>query len=308
VLEEIQRAHQTGRPVLVGTSSVLDSERLSLRLHQYDVPHQVLNARNEEEEAAIVAHAGELGAVTISTNMAGRGTDIKLGEGVSELGGLYVIGTNKHESRRIDSQLCGRAGRQGDPGSSRFFVSLEDDLLVKYGINDPVFGRDTESVQRVIEGQHLEIRRALRKYEYVIEGQRQMIQQKRQDILTGITPCQSERERNVRLRTIDDLWAEYLGHVADLREGMHWLLWGRRDLLHEYLTSVDRTFRDLEIKIEEESVRRAADAEVGLPVPTQRSATWTYLTPDRPFGSLTDEWMRELTSRIRQELLKMLGG
>ena len=116
--------------MLVGTSSVEESERLSARLH--DVPHQVLNARHEEAEAAIVARAGEAGAVTISTNMAGRGVDIRLGAGVAELGGLHVIGTNRHESGRIDRQLRGRAGRQGDPGSSQFFVSLQDPLLIKY--------------------------------------------------------------------------------------------------------------------------------------------------------------------------------
>src|SRR5206468_269901 len=127
---ELHEVHATGRPILVGTASVEESERLSATLH--GIPHQVLNARNEEQEAAIVARAGELGAVTISTNMAGRGVDIQLGPGVAELGGLYVIGTNRHESRRIDNQLRGRAGRQGDPGESQFFVSLEDDLMLKY--------------------------------------------------------------------------------------------------------------------------------------------------------------------------------
>src|SRR5208337_4661173 len=153
--------HRTGRPVLVGTVSVRESERLSTALQ--DVPHQVLNARNEEKEAAIIAHAGELGAVTVSTNMAGRGTDIRLGKGVAELGGLYVIGTNRHESRRIDNQLRGRAGRQGDPGSSRFFVSYEDDLLVKYGIDNPKLQHDPESIQRLVEGQNLDIRNFLHK-------------------------------------------------------------------------------------------------------------------------------------------------
>ena len=112
----------------------------------------MLNARNEEEEAAIVARAGERGAVTISTNMAGRGVDIRLGEGVAELGGLYVIGMNKHESRRIDHQLRGRAGRQGDPGRSRFFISLEDDLLVRHGIGDQRLQHDAESIQRWSRG------------------------------------------------------------------------------------------------------------------------------------------------------------
>ena len=122
VLDEIRQRHRSRQPVLVGTSSVEESERLSARLR--DVPHQVLNARHEEAEAAIVARAGEADAVTISTNMAGRGVDIRLGAGVAELGGLHVIGTNRHESGRIDRQLRGRAGRQGDPGSSQFFVSL----------------------------------------------------------------------------------------------------------------------------------------------------------------------------------------
>ena len=186
VLEEIRRIHATGRPVLVGTRSVEESERLSARLP--DIPHQVLNARHEEQEAGMIARAGQLGAVTISTNMAGRGTDIQLGPGVAELGGLHVIGTNRHESRRIDNQLRGRAGRQGDPGSSEFFISLQDDMLVKYGIDDQNLGHDAESIQRLAEGQNLEIRRFLQKYESVIEGQRQKIQQRRQAILTGETP------------------------------------------------------------------------------------------------------------------------
>ncbi len=129
--------------MLVGTASVAESETLSR--HLAGIPHSVLNAKNDELEAEIMAKAGERGAVTISTNMAGRGTDIKLGEGVAALGGLYVIGTNKNESRRIDNQLRGRAGRQGDPGCSRFFLSLEDDLLVKYHDLNPRYNEDPES-------------------------------------------------------------------------------------------------------------------------------------------------------------------
>lgn len=141
LVEEIRTAHQSGRPILVGTASVEESEILSSRLQRAGVPHSVLNARNDEAEAEIIAQAGSLGAVTISTNMAGRGTDIILGgnpprnrEKVTELGGLYVIGTTRHEAARIDNQLRGRAGRQGDPGTSRLFVSIEDDLLVRFGI------------------------------------------------------------------------------------------------------------------------------------------------------------------------------
>jgi preprotein translocase subunit SecA len=293
VLEEIRRLHQTGRPVLVGTRSVEESERISARLH--DIPHQVLNARHEEQEAGMIARAGQLGAVTISTNMAGRGTDIQLGPGVAELGGLHVIGTNRHESRRIDNQLRGRAGRQGDPGSSEFFISFEDDLLLKYGINDPKLGHDAESVQRVAEGQNLEIRRFLQKYESVVEGQRQKIQQRRQAILTGETPSSSERERLIALRTIDDQWADYLATITDLREGVQWLSWGGRDPLHEYLTSVHALFVQMDEGLDAEIARHAEES--GLD-PSQRGATWTYLTTDQPFGTATERIMRGLVRKL----------
>jgi preprotein translocase subunit SecA len=292
VITEIRRLHATGRPVLVGTRSVEESERLSARLA--DVPHQVLNARHEELEAGMIARAGERDSVTISTNMAGRGTDIRLGPGVAELGGLHVIGTNRHESRRIDNQLRGRAGRQGDPGSSQFFVSLQDDMLVKYGIQDQNRGHDAETIQRIAEGQNLEIRRFLEKYESVIEGQRQEIQKRRQVILTGETPARSELERLVALRTIDDLWAAYLATITDLREGVQWLSWGGRDPLHEYLTSVHSLFMEMEEQLDPEIARRLEEAEASGLDPTQRGATWTYLTTDQPFGTATERIMRGL--------------
>ncbi|HSM76233.1 MAG TPA: hypothetical protein VLT57_01340, partial [Bryobacteraceae bacterium] len=273
VMEEIRTAHSSGRPVLVGTTSVEESERFSQRLHAMGISHHVLNARNEEQEAAIIARAGEMGAVTISTNMAGRGTDIQLGPGVAELGGLYVIGVNRHESRRIDNQLRGRAGRQGDPGSSRFFISLQDDLLVRYGADDPLFRDNPNAIQRLVEGQNLAIREFLEKYEQVIEGQRQRIQGKRQQILTGAEPSSSETERLVRLTTIDDLWAEYLAEIADFRAGIHWVSWSGRDPLHEYLVAVDRMFHELETRIEEESARRLDAAGMSGATPTQRGAT-----------------------------------
>jgi preprotein translocase subunit SecA len=292
VLQELRRLHASGQPVLVGTRSVEESERLSARLS--DIPHQVLNARHEEQEAGMIARAGLCGAVTISTNMAGRGTDIQLGPGVAELGGLHVIGTNRHESRRIDNQLRGRAGRQGDPGSSEFFVSLEDDLLVKYGTES----NDIEGVQRIAEGQNLEIRRFLQKYESVIEGQRQKIQQRRQAILTGETPVSSELERLVSLRTIDDQWADYLASITDLREGVQWLSWGGRDPLHEYLTSVHSLFTQLEEQLDGEIAQRLEEAEdTGLD-PTQRGATWTYLTTDQPFGTATERILKGLMRKL----------
>ncbi len=297
VVDEIRSVHPSGRPVLVGTVSVEESERLSAALG--DVPHQVLNARNEEEEAGIIARAGQLGAVTISTNMAGRGTDIQLGKGVAELGGLYVIGTNRHESRRIDNQLRGRAGRQGDPGSSRFFISREDDLLVKYGIDNPRFHYSPESIQRLVEGQNLDARQFLHKYESVIEGQRQAIQQRRQAILTGATACSSELERLVFLTTIDDLWSEHLAAVAELREGTPWISYGGRDPLYEYLKSVHRLFENLPRKIAEEIAMRLKEAEGHKIDPSQRGATWTYLTTERPFGSWGEFLVRGLFRKVR---------
>ncbi|HEX5228845.1 MAG TPA: hypothetical protein VFW44_14100 [Bryobacteraceae bacterium] len=297
VIQEIRRLHETGQPVLVGTSSVEESERLSARLP--DIPHQVLNARYEEEEAAIVARAGELGAVTISTNMAGRGTDIRLGQGAAEVGGLHVIGTNRHESRRIDNQLRGRAGRQGDPGSSEFFVSLEDDLLMKYGGEKPAEeDLDVENIQRVAEGQNLEIRRFLQKYESVIEGQRQKIQQLRQQILTGEKGCESDFERLVSLHTIDDQWADYLAAITELREGVQWLSWGGRDPLHEYLTSVHALYIELEEGLEAEIASRLEAAQESGVDPTERGATWTYLTTDQPFGTGTERILRGLVRKL----------
>jgi len=293
VIEEIRKVHATGRPIVVGTRSVEESEALSSRIR--DILHLVLNARHEEHEAWMIARAGERDAVTISTNMAGRGTDIKLGEGVAELGGLHIIGTNRHESRRIDNQLRGRAGRQGDPGSSRFFVSLEDDLFTKYSGEQDRLERDPESMQRTVEGQNMDIHRFLRKYEGVVEGQRQAIQQRRQDILTGA----SELEREVSLQTIDDLWSEYLAEISDMREGVQWLSWGGRDPLHEYLTSVDSMFQELEARIEEEIPKRLAEAEAGGRAPTERGATWTYLTTDQPFGTATERILRGVVRKLR---------
>ena len=298
VVSEIRKVHATGRPVLVGTRSVEESERLSGRIH--DVIHQVLNARHEEYEAAMIARAGERGAVTISTNMAGRGTDIKLESGVAELGGLHVIGTNRHESRRIDNQLRGRAGRQGDPGSSRFFVSLQDDLFAKYGSDMERLEHDPESIQRLVEGQNLDIRQFLHKYESVIEGQRQKIGGTRQAILTGNAPCSSELERLVSLATIDDLWSEYLAAITDLREGVQWLSYGGRQPLYEYLTAVDSLFQQLETRIDEEIPKRLAEAEEQGADPSQRGATWTYLTTDQPFGSWSERVMRGVVRRYRQ--------
>jgi preprotein translocase subunit SecA len=295
ILSEIRTVHLTGRPVLIGTASVGESERLSALLH--DVPHHVLNARHEEQEAALIARAGERGAVTISTNMAGRGTDIALGEGVAEIGGLHILGTNRHEARRIDWQLRGRAGRQGDPGSSRFIVSLEDDIMTRYGEDISRLHHTPESVQRIVEGKNLEIRLFLQKYEGALEGQRQMIHRYRQDVLTDTS--MDEFERLVTLRGIDDLWAEHLGEVTELRSGIQWVSWGGRDPLFEFLTQIDRMFRELMETLEPEIARRIEQARSEGIDPAQRGATWTYLTTDNPFGSLSDRIRKGIVRKVK---------
>ncbi len=293
LLEEIRSTWQTGRPVLIGTASVHESERLSVLLQ--DIPHQVLNARHEEQEAALIARAGERGAVTISTNMAGRGTDIQLGPGVAELGGLHIVGANRHEARRIDFQLRGRAGRQGDPGSSRFIVSLQDDIMVRYGEDVARLQHTPESVQRIVEGKNLEIRLFLQKYEGALEGQRQMIHAERQRILTGES---QEFQRLMALRTLDDLWSEHLAEVTELRAGIQWVAWGGRDPLFEFLTRVDQMFRDFVESLPGEIQRRTAEAKEEGVDPSQRGATWTYLTTDNPFGSLSDRIRKAIVSRV----------
>lgn len=307
VLDEICRANKLGQPVLVGTGSVEESERLSSMLG--DVPHRVLNARNDEVEAGIIAHAGEREAVTISTNMAGRGTDIQLGEGAAEAGGLYVIATQKHESRRIDNQLRGRAGRQGDPGCSRFFVSLEDELLVKYRDLDPKLGADLDTVQRLVEGQNLDQRLTLQRYELPVEGQRHRIHTFRQEVLEGKSGYLSDLEKRVALRTIDALWSDYLARLAEFRSGLPWLDWGlqglplltldRRNSQYEYAQRIHQWFTQLEAELPVEIARRVEEAQVTGADPGERGAVWTYLTTDQPFGSWTTRFVSGLLRKFK---------
>jgi preprotein translocase subunit SecA len=301
IVDEILRMHATGRPVLVGTASVEESEALSGRLAH--VAHHVLNARNEAEEAAIVSRAGERGAVTISTNMAGRGVDIRLGPDVAALGGLHVVGTNRHDSRRIDDQLRGRAGRQGDPGSSRFFVSAEDRLMT--AIAEPGERLTADQAQRRAEGQNLDTRIFLRKYESVIEGQRHAVWQRRQNVLTGDTPVSSESERLVTLTTIDDLWSDYLEAIRELRAGTIWASLGGRSPLSVYLAEVHSMFTQFERTIDEEVEARLAAGAGESVEALGRGATWTYLTTDEPFGSMTS---RILKSRLGLGLLLSINS
>lgn len=203
VVREVERRHATGQPILIGTTSIEQSEELSHMLDQANIPHSVLNAKYHEREAAIVALAGQKGAVTIATNMAGRGTDISLGEGVAELGGLAIIGTERHESRRIDNQLRGRAGRQGDPGSSQFFLSLEDDLLRIFGgdniksfmekmgleedepINSRMVSNAIQKAQKRVEARNFDIRKYVLEYDDVMNQQRKVVYDQRRKILEG---------------------------------------------------------------------------------------------------------------------------
>ena len=201
IVKTIKQIHETGQPILVGTISVEANEHLSALLKKEGLKHEVLNAKNHEREAEIIAKAGQKGAITIATNMAGRGTDIKLGEGVVELGGLCVIGTERHESRRIDNQLRGRAGRQGDPGMSQFFVSFEDDLMRRFGtekiknmlqslgitddqaIRSKTFTKSIESAQKKVEGNNFDMRKSLLDYDDIMNEQRDIIYTRRNEIL-----------------------------------------------------------------------------------------------------------------------------
>ena len=202
VADDIAETHKTGQPVLVGTTSIEKSEYLSSILKKRGIKHQVLNAKYHEMEAEIISHAGEFGAVTIATNMAGRGTDIKLGEGVVEVGGLKIIGTERHESRRIDNQLRGRSGRQGDPGESRFYVALDDDLMRIFGgdrlktimdkgledddaIESKMVTRSIENAQKKVEGNNFDIRKTLLGYDDVMNQQREVIYKQRTEVLEG---------------------------------------------------------------------------------------------------------------------------
>jgi preprotein translocase subunit SecA len=268
VIHAIEEIHATGRPVPVGTASIAESERLSSRLN---IPHRVLNARQDAEEAAIIAQAGQRGAVTISTNMAGRGTDIVLGEGVAELGGLHVIGTNRHESRRIDNQLRGRAGRQGDPGSSRFYVSVDDDLLARYGIDK--WQGNVEDIQRIVEGQHFDARLTLRKYAGLVEDHRCIVHDRRRQLLI-------EGAQVDLLRAIDSAWSDYLAAVDELREGIHWRSLGGREPFHEFIQDAEKMFTELLDRLD------AIESGDEAPEPTQIGATWTYLVHDNPYGSM----------------------
>ncbi|MBN1464829.1 accessory Sec system translocase SecA2 [candidate division KSB1 bacterium] len=334
LLDEIIRVHQSHRPVLVGTSSVKESAHIATALKERGIPCQVLNAKHDAREAEIIAQAGALDAVTISTNMAGRGTDIRLGGAdeaekrrVVELGGLYVLGTNRYESERIDQQLRGRAGRQGDPGASRFFISLQDDLMIKYRLREllpqqlvdvgddeidhPVIRQEVARIQRICDGQNLEIKKTLCKYSDLLEKQRVILFERRMDaLLDDAASCNMQQApehystvlatlgddklqsicRTIILHKIDAAWSNYLAEIADIREGIHLKRLGGRDPYIEFQKLAVQIFDALLDALDDELFTlfnslaiKNGDIDLqghGLKAPT---ATWTYLINDSPF-------------------------
>ena len=342
LLAEIARVHAEGRPILVGTVSVEESEGLAGDLRRAGVACRVLNAKNDAEEAAIVAEAGAPGAVTISTNMAGRGTDIRLGgaderdrERVVAQGGLYVVGTNRHASRRIDDQLRGRAGRQGDPGESRFLISLEDDLLARYGIarlvpakllparaaadalDHPAIQREVARVQRIVEGEHGDVRRRLLATAKILEHQRSGLQGWRQAVLEGrdeaglLAARSPERwsrltaahgpermaaiERRLILLAIDRSWSDYLAEMQAVRDEIHLVQLGGRDPFAEFYRTAGAAWPALLDRIDDAVVETFQRLEVGPAGAVDwegtglrgPSSTWTYLIDDNVFGGNT---------------------
>jgi len=258
IIQEIRELHEAGRPVLVGTISIENSELLSGQLLRRGVKHNVLNAKHHEREAEIVSQAGQPGAVTISTNMAGRGTDIKLGPGVAELGGLHILGTERHESRRIDNQLRGRSGRQGDRGSSRFYLSLEDDLLRIFGaerissvmdkigleegqpIEHRLISRAIENAQKRVEAQNFDIRKHLLEYDDVMNQQREVIYRQRKEVLGG------ENLSSALGELLEDVVDTVLEEFADENAPPDaWNLKGLDERLFQ-LFSLKTSFQDME--------------------------------------------------------------
>ncbi|MEW2378188.1 accessory Sec system translocase SecA2 [Micromonospora sp. NPDC047812] len=344
LVDEIKRHHERGRPVLVGTLDVKESEGLAAGLNAAGVPCVVLNAKNDDEEATIIAEAGAYGAVTVSTQMAGRGVDIRLGgsdqadrDRVAELGGLYVIGSGRHDSRRVDDQLRGRAGRQGDPGGSVFFVSLEDDLVVRHAgdavpasprmnadglVTDDQVEYAVEHAQRVAEGVNHEIHRNTWRYSVVIEQQRKALAERRERLLTSdvaalmlldrVPEKAGEMDedllarvaRSIALYHLDRLWTEHLAELSEVREGVHLRALGRLDPLDEFHRAAVPAFNNLIPEIERRTIETFEETEFeddwepDEAKLVRPSATWTYLVHDNPFGSELDRLIASVGRRL----------
>jgi preprotein translocase subunit SecA len=344
IAEAVAAAHAEGRPVLIGTLDVRESESLAKALAAAGIPSVVLNAKNDDEEAAIIAEAGAHGAVTVSTQMAGRGVDIRLGgsdgkdaEKVIELGGLLVIGGGRHDSRRVDDQLRGRAGRQGDPGGSVFYVSLEDELVTRHAadlipaspkmdmdgnVHDDVVDYAIEHAQRIAEGVNHEIHRNTWRYSVVIEQQRKALAERRERLLTtdvagdmlraklaekleGVDDdVINEAGRSIALFHLDRLWAEHLAELSEVREGVHLRALGRLDPLDEFHRAAVPAFQKLVPEIEARTLATVEELDLSDGFQPDEaelvrpSATWTYLVHDNPFGSELDRLIAAVGRRL----------
>ena len=340
IVAHVAEIHATGQPVLLGTQDVAESERLAGALRAAGVECAVLNARNDAEEAAIVARAGERDRVTISTQMAGRGTDIRLGEGVVELGGLHVVCSGRHATGRLDDQLRGRAGRQGDPGSSVIIASVEDDVVAENVPDAPEFAADGEGrvadpaaaeliahAQRVAEGAALAIRRTTWRYGQIVDAQRAAVLRHRTLVLgtdralrllrkSSPERCAEVEEkvgaeelaraaRLVVLAHLDEAWSDHLAVLDDVREGIHLRALARESPLEEFRRIAGELFDPFFDVVYERAAATLADADVTDTAvvhtgPRRPTSTWTYLVTDDPFGSEADRFLTGVRSALRR--------
>lgn len=334
VLARVSAEHAAGRPVLVGTSDVAESERLAEQLHDHGIEATVLNARDDAREAEIIAGAGAYGAVTVSTQMAGRGTDIRLGgpdeadrDRVADLGGLLVIGSGHYQSRRLDDQLRGRAGRQGDPGGSVFFTCDADPLITRTG--DQLSGADVDHAQRIAEGEAAELRRITWHYNEQLRAQRRQVLDHRDRILiTGLAAEQvaeaaperwaelaetispevlGEAARQLVLAFLDRRWSDHLALAEEVREGIHFRSLVRENPLVGFNREIADAYRGLIEEALADTVEAFGDAvitEDGVDLAGvgagRPSATWTYLVSDNPFGSPEDQLLAAAGRAIRR--------
>lgn len=361
IVREIAAVHKTGRPILIGTRDVAESERLAKLLADAEVECVVLNAKNDAQEAAIVAEAGAYDAVTVSTQMAGRGTDIRLGgkkksgdasehDKVADLGGLLVIGTGHYPSSRLDDQLRGRAGRQGDPGGSIMFASLGDDQVVQYApdatagaepdddedlgrLLDATSKRFVDHAQKVSEGVQLEIHRNTWRYTRLIEHQRKVLLEYRDELLTtdlaatSLASLASERweeltdevdekvleetARQIMLYHLDQRWTEHLAFLADVRETIHLRALAKETPIDEFHRTAIPEFRKIPDEVSDRAVETFKTVEIGadgadLAADGLRrpSATWTYMVHDNPFDTDAEQALQQVRAMIK----KVRGG
>ncbi|MFI5911538.1 accessory Sec system translocase SecA2 [Dactylosporangium sp. NPDC051541] len=335
--ERVRAAHAAGRPVLIGTASVADSERFAALLADRGVDAVVLNAKNDAAEAEIIARAGEHAAVTVSTQMAGRGVDIRLAPRAVTAGGLLVLGLGRYDSARLDHQLRGRAGRQGDPGSSAFYTSLDDDVVTEHlvinmdprtvdadgRVRDKRFRQIYEHAQRIAEGKLLQLHRTTRRYHTATDHHRRLLLDTRDrlltdpaDYLTRVWPAGSDQPQRwtspsrrrlateVALYHLDRAWTRHLNLLAEVREGIHLRVLGRQDPLDEFnLIAADdlRTLAHTAAAATRQTLDTASDNATTLAdLGLHRpSSTWTYMVSDNPFGSEADRFFEFIGQAVR---------